>query len=85
MRVAISSFVFSPEGKVAFLAAGLLSTPVSCLVSWIELSGLGEGWRARHPGRPPSNKSLLALSFCQMGFRALSMGLWNGGGRVSLS
>lgn len=63
---------------MAFLAAGLPSTPVSCLVSWIELSGLGEGWRARHPGRPPSNKSLLAFSFCQMSSRAPSVGLLTG-------
>lgn len=79
LGVAVSSLVFSPEGKVAFLAAGLQSTPASCLVSWIELSGLGEGWRAKRPGRPPSNKSLLALSLCQMGCRAPCMVLWNGG------
>lgn len=57
----------------------LLCSLISCHVSWIELSGLGEGWRARHPGRPPSDKSLLALPVCQIGCRTWSMGVLDSG------
>lgn len=62
----------------------LLLTLISCHVSWIELSGLAEGWRARRPGRPPSNKSLLAPSVCQMGCGAKSVGVQGGGQLLTL-
>ena len=61
--------------KWPFWPCALLLIHISCHVSWIELSGLGEGWGARRPGRPPNNKSLLAPSVCQMGCRAQSVGV----------
>lgn len=65
------------SGLLGCRPSGSLSFPV--MSAGLSCQDWEKGGEARQPGRPPSNKSHLVLSVCQMGCRAQSVGVWGGG------